>query len=617
MSNIKLLEDFDGGAVGENLLAQLHTSVHGASDFSQLSTWLTQNTTHPKYPKQPFSFHEHEYQIDILNSTAHEEWYQKCSQVGASELFVRMKLAMLGISEAVTIIYVLPTAKFAMRFSKGRIDPVIAGSSPLRALLNKDVDSSEMKQFGHSFLYITGSYGQSSAISIPAQVLFFDEVDFCDQQNLTTFRSRLGHSKEDDYWFVRGFSTPTVFNYGVNVYHKKGSQAFYGVWCHKCRDFVQVDFMRDVVIPGFDRDMKEWGKDSLDDPSIDIDRTFFRCNCCNEAIPWQNFLDPNKRRWLHTFPERAIKSRQISPFDVPAINPPARTLRQVDEYEITADWVNFKVGVPFEDAKSSFQVDQANWGEGVEMAPPLSHRELHQLVLEKGLEDNLQGYLEWLLDQPRIASGCGLGMDVGKVVWLTVQHQSPSGGRTLIYAERAQTSVGLVDYRFLYLFHTYGCLIGVPDAGPDFSLADRLCKAIPGRIFPCYYAKATDNQLTRLRITGENTVSALRTRTIDLLVADFNQGKIQLPKLHEEVAIKTHLKNMKRVTSMEDEKEKGKVEKARWVNTGDDHFGHSLVYSSIACDLVFTADGLTAMEKSGQGLTIGALPSIGTIRIRH
>ena len=100
-------------------------------------------------------------------------------------------------------------------------------------------------------------------------------------------------------------------------------------------------------------------------------------------------------------------------------------------------------------------------------------------------------------------------------------------------------------------------------------------------------------------------------------MSDINQGKIQLTKLHEEAAIKTHLKNMKRVTSMEDEKEKGKVEKARWVNTGDDHFGHSLVYSSIACDLVFTADGLSAMEKSGQGLTVGASPSIGTIRIRH
>ena len=42
-------------------------------------------------------------------------------------------------------------------------------SAALKALRNKDVDSSEMKQFGHSFLYVTGSFGQSTAISVPAR----------------------------------------------------------------------------------------------------------------------------------------------------------------------------------------------------------------------------------------------------------------------------------------------------------------------------------------------------------------------------------------------------------------------------------------------------------------
>ena len=254
---MKVLDDFDGGAIGENFLATLHSSVHGAQDFSQLSRWLEQNTKHPMRPKENWTFAEHEYQIDILNSTWHEEFYQKCSQVGASELFVRMKLAMLGISEALTVIYVLPTSKFAMRFCKGRIDPVIELSAALKALRNKDVDSSEMKQFGHSFLYITGSFGQSTAISVPAQALFWDEMDFCNQKNLTTFRSRMGHVKEDDLWFVRGFSTPTVYDYGVNAYFKKGSQGHYGCWCNHCRDFVQVDFFRDLVVPGFNRDLRE------------------------------------------------------------------------------------------------------------------------------------------------------------------------------------------------------------------------------------------------------------------------------------------------------------------------------------------------------------------------
>ena len=133
MSNHKMLDDFDGGAIGENFLASLHNKVHGATDFTQLSRWLCQNTKHPLSPKENFTFFEHEYQIDILNSTEHEEFYQKCSQVGASELFVRMKLAMMGISEALTVIYVLPTGTFARRFAKGRVDPVIRNSPALKA----------------------------------------------------------------------------------------------------------------------------------------------------------------------------------------------------------------------------------------------------------------------------------------------------------------------------------------------------------------------------------------------------------------------------------------------------------------------------------------------------
>ena len=113
MSNHKLLENFDGDAIGENLLAQLHAEVKGAADFSQLAPWLANNTSDPRDPDKPWTFAEHEYQIDILNSTHHEEFYQKCSQVGASELFVRMKLAMLGVAKAMTIIYVLPTRTFA------------------------------------------------------------------------------------------------------------------------------------------------------------------------------------------------------------------------------------------------------------------------------------------------------------------------------------------------------------------------------------------------------------------------------------------------------------------------------------------------------------------------
>ena len=615
MSNHKQLEDFDASASGENFLTSLHTSVHGANDFSQISRWLEQNTTNPLKPKLPWSFHEHEYQIELLNDTCHEAFYQKCSQVGASELFVRMKLAMLGMSEALTVIYVLPTRTFAQRFAKGRVDPIIVNSPALKALLNKDVDSNEMKQFGNCFLYISGSYGQSSAISVPAQALFWDEVDFCNQQNLTTFRSRMGHAKEDDLWFVRGFSTPTVFDYGINAYYKKGSMAFYGTWCRKCQDYVQVDFFRDLVVPGLNQPLIEWDKEHLHDPSIDIDGCFFRCNHCQTQMRWDDFLAPTRRKWLHTF-ERRIHSYQISPFDVPAINPPQRTLRQIEEYEIRADWVNFKVGVPHEDASSSFQVETAPMNEGPEWTPPLSHRELAKLVSEKGFDNDLQAFVEWLYNQPRIANCCALGTDVGKTSWFVLVNVGENQERKVVYAERAQAASGNLLYRFMYLFWTFGCLTGVIDAGPDFTLSQSVTRALPGVAWAASYTQQTDHKMARLELKpDERVVSVLRTRSFDLLVSAFNGGRLPFAKLSEEEAFRQHLKALKRVTEVEDEGEKGTKEKAKWINTGDDHFGHALNYAVVAADLIYSIDGYEAVSRRNS-TEPGVLPSIGKFRMR-
>mgnify|MGYP003412270261 CR=1 FL=1 len=616
MSNYKHLEDFDASATGENFLTSLHTSVHGANDFSQISRWLEQNTADPLKPKQPWSFHEHEYQIDLLNETCHEAFYQKCSQVGASELFVRMKLAMLGMSEALTVIYVLPTRTFAQRFAKGRVDPIILNSPALRSLLNKDVDSNEMKQFGNCFLYISGSYGQSSAISVPAQALFWDEVDFCNQQNLTTFRSRMGHAKEDDLWFIRGFSTPTVFDYGINAYFKKGSQAFYGVWCRKCKDYVQVDFFRDLKVPGFEQSLLEWDKEHLNDPTVHPDKCKFHCQHCTSELLWQDFLDPTRRKWIHTFADRRIKSYQISPFDVPAINPPWRTLQQVEDYEVKSDWVNFKVGVPFEDASSSFMVEKANMSDGPELMPPLTHRELHQYMEEYELYDSTEKFLEWMFKQPQIANSCVMGTDVGKTSWFTIMHIGDSDQRKVIHAERAQSSAGSLLHRFVYLFWTYGCITGVIDAGPDFTLSQAVTRALPGVTWAAYYAQQKDNQMARLDLKEEQrVVSVLRTRSFDLLVSAFNGGRLPTVKLQEEEAFRQHLKAVKRVVDIVDENEKGTKERAKWIHTGDDHFCHSLNYANVAADLIYSIDGYEAVARRGSGEP-GILPDIGKFRMR-
>ena len=83
-------------------------------------------------------------------------------------------LAMLHLFPGSTAIYTLPTTSFARQFTRTRVDPVIEASPLLKGMVPADNDSSELKQIGHSFLYVRGSFGQKAAISVPAG---FDEHD--------------------------------------------------------------------------------------------------------------------------------------------------------------------------------------------------------------------------------------------------------------------------------------------------------------------------------------------------------------------------------------------------------------------------------------------------------
>ena len=83
----------------------------------------------------PYSFKDHEYQIDIIRDTRSRISVRKCSHVGLSELMVQKILAMCATMKHTRIIFTLPTRDMAMAFSKDRFDGAIDQSEfsiPLR-----------------------------------------------------------------------------------------------------------------------------------------------------------------------------------------------------------------------------------------------------------------------------------------------------------------------------------------------------------------------------------------------------------------------------------------------------------------------------------------------------
>lgn len=569
-------------------LERLRLAAFDARDFTGIPRWLETHTKDPVHNDRKWSFREHEYQVDILADDTPEISMQKCSQVGASEIWVRMMLAMMIISKKITIIYILPSSAMSKRFSSGRIQPVIDDSPTLKGQVDRELNNTELKRIGRSLLYISGTYGQSAAISVPAQALFRDEVDFCNPRVLTTYDSRLGHSKEGEA-LKRSFSTPTVYKYGINLLYEQGSQAQYMVRHSRCGQLVAIDYFRDVVIPGWEGSLRELEREDLVGNNLNLDAAFFLCPHCRNEIVHADFCDPANRQWVHAFPDRKLHhSYQVLPIDVPTINPLARTLRQLKDYDNKKDWVNFKVGLPFEDAQSTFLEENM-----IEHATP------HYVPRP---EDDATF---------KITNGCHMGVDVGKTSWCVITKPNVNGENDVIYAERIrQDGDNYAGKRLVMLFNVFGCIQGVIDSGPDISLAQYMVTQLKGRFMACRYDNRAASRVKTLDVLvsideEEGIVVVNRTGLFDGLVRKVNKGLTRLNSRSTEYELmKAHLKSLKRIELTDSDTGEYMV---NWVNTGDDHYGHALGYSDVARRLreVPNTDAVTPY-----------IPSVGGVRLR-
>lgn len=540
-------------------LSRLRAQITNTRDMGQVPRWLMQHTRAPNDPDLPFSFKGHEYQIEMISDPAPVSAIKKCSQVGATEIWFRTVLAVMAIFKSINLIYVLPTIGFVRKVSKGRIDPVIQNSPTLRTMLNEKVNSSDLKQILNSFLYMSGSYSKSAAISVPAQAVFKDEVDFCDQAILSTFASRMGHVKASEK-IDRSFSTPTVFDYGIDLLFKQGSQAYYCVRCPSCHDWSKLNYLSKVEIPGYEGNLETFERDDLLNPNYRIQEAFMRCSCCNNPLPYSAFLDPDNRRWIHTYPDRAkdFSSRQIYPLDVPEVNPIAQTIIQIGDYRRKKDWANFKLGEAYQDSETSF-------------VESLIRTHSFSLPIQRPTEIPNQQF-----------STAFFGLDVGKICHLVVgvPNAAAKDGFDIIYAERIrQTGANAVLERLKVLNKTFHFRCGVVDSAPDITLADSVITWQSGTFWASQYVERMGNTLDIIRLVEEEGIcKVLRNSCLDETCKRVNSGGIKLNRAIADYEIViAHLKAMKKVTQVKEDSDELSGDEV-WISNGEDHYGHAINY---------------------------------------
>lgn len=531
---------------------RIFEGVKSVFNLSNLSKWISEHTTiaDANGNDRAYSYKGREFQQTIIDDPAKDLYVVKCAQVGMSEIFARWGISAVATQPNFTLMWTFPTSTDAELFAKARLDPFIQGSDELKRLLNRQVDSTSLKQFGkNSFVYIRGTVSETGALSVPADMLIHDEYDRSDMDNISAYVSRLQAKPTK---MRRIFSTPTVAKFGIDLLSGT-SKRWRQMWkCNHCNNQWLPDFETDVVIPGYGGMKKEINANNIKD--IRWSESKLLCPHCG--------LEPDpgieNREWVceninQHFPS---KTYFISPFCAPLVIPPVNMVSEITRYKKWSEFQNQVLGLCAED--DSETLTEFNIRAAL-MSGSLDSSELHFL-----------------------------GIDMGVTCHFTVVRKDFAGKVLVVHREKANYSQ--FEAKRSELATKYRVISTVMDMFPYTDLVRTVTDFDPNA-YGAVYIDWKSAETHRLKLQDEEeeegklnvrTVHINRNVAFDELMGLFKRREIVIPELEDKEELVAHLRDMKRVQAYD---RFGGLT-YRWVKTqGLDHWHHSLLYAYIAIKL--------------------------------
>ncbi len=493
-------------------------------------------------------FDTHKFQEAIMRDTSPEMCIMKPSQTGLTTvaiskiLFIcRMKdsrdwLENFGIKHngGITAIYTFPTAGDVDDFSATRFKPMIENSDEVMALMGgkKNLDAVGRKKIGISHVLFRGTHTERQAISIPADLIVNDELDFSSPMVVGALQSRLRHSKFKWWW---KFSTPTIPNYGIDAEFNKSDQQHWMVKCPRCNQRQQIKWPRNVKnIRRDGRRIQIWG-----------------CKKCGKE------LDQGAGVWVAKRPTVDYRGYSVSPAICSWISPMDIAKERLN-YHTEKEFRNYTLGEAYTTGEDVITRD---------------------LMLERiGFGD---GYNE------AIDTQTFMGVDQGDILHYTISRRR--GG------QRETIKVGHVNTfeQIGGLMRMYNIDLCVMDALPNKKPAEKLARDFFGRVKLAIYKEYDDTDVVRESKTMEHGILLDRTNILDMTASSWNEGESRvvldhhmfrsIPDFIDDPDTKTaFIQQMGNMTRDLQENKKSGKSRAVWIKTGPDHYRHADGYNFIA-----------------------------------
>ena len=493
---------------------------------------------HRTHKGEMVSFFKHEYLREFLMDDNPYICVKKSTQGGYTEI-----LEVISIAKAITgrgVFYVMPTERLVSRFVKNRIDKSIAMTEYYRQQVkesgNKGAESVSLKHIGRGVIAYIPSNSTSAFTEFPADDLIIDELDECDQSNLSMADERLSHSKDPR---IIKIGNPTIQEFGIDYEFLKSDRKEWHIRC-RCKKWVKPEFFVNVVQEVENNDYvlcdDKWDENSTRDINM-------ICQHCGK--PLDKF---GEGEWVAENPKSRVSGYHVSKLF--STNMPLTKIVQRFQDGLKDDsklqrFYNGDLGVAFTGKGSKLSYDLLNDCKADYTMPDKS------------------------------SLPCVMGVDVGNVCHVKIGELQPDKKLRIVYIGTVSTEEDIMN-----LYRQYKCKVGCIDAMPERRMSKKLATVLRG-MFTVYYG---DVKVERISI-DDKVVVVDRTSTLDGVREAVLTQQIILPKNADKLVplrpdgVSEYYYEMCTSTRIYNEEKK----RYAWVEgTAPDHFMHATNYMLIA-----------------------------------
>ncbi len=258
-------------------------------------------------------FKEHSYLWDIYQDFNPKQAVLKAAQIGLSTC-VNIKAFWLAKNKGMDIIYSMPSSADVKQIVSSKTNRLIS-QNPIFQEWCEDKDSIEQKRVGKSVIYYRGTWTETAALAIPADLYISDETDRSKQSIVVQYKTRLQHSKFGWEWYL---SNPSAAGVGVDKYWELSDQKHWFITCKECEH--------------------EWFL-TMDNIMYKDGKPYYGCLKCKTE------LDRHKGRWIAKHKDRPISGYWIPLLIVPRYDA-QYVLDKKKEYS-EEQFYNYVLGLPY------------------------------------------------------------------------------------------------------------------------------------------------------------------------------------------------------------------------------------------------------------------------------